>query len=127
MREATGPGRATAEAVDFSIGDCLFFPSAARMLDWVACQDGSEMPARTIVGDRPAGWTVPDHLRCDARTPPGGRMARPEVLDFTKLLGPIPGDNPAGSDLRADPSGVSDFYVIRDARKAASEAERKQD
>lgn len=54
-------------------------------------------------------------------------MARPEVLDFTKLLAPIPGDKPAGLDLRADPSGVSDFYVIRDARKTASDAERRQD
>src|SRR5262245_36387209 len=54
-------------------------------------------------------------------------MARPEVLDFNKLLAPIPGDIPAGADLRADPSSISDFYVIRDARKTASDTERRQD
>jgi type VI secretion system protein ImpA len=54
-------------------------------------------------------------------------MATPEVLDFTKLLAQIPGEKPTGVDLRADPSPVSDFYVIRDARKTASDAERKLD
>jgi type VI secretion system protein ImpA len=54
-------------------------------------------------------------------------MATPEVLNFTKLLAPIPGDKPTGTDLRADPSSVSDFYVIRDARKTASDAERRLD
>src|SRR5262249_6675163 len=60
-------------------------------------------------------------------SPPGGRMASPEVLDFRKLLDPIRGDNPAGVDLRADPSSNSEFYKIRDARKAASDADRKAD
>jgi type VI secretion system protein ImpA len=54
-------------------------------------------------------------------------MATPEVLDFVKLLAPLPGEKPAGTDLRVDPSPVSDFYVIRDARKAASDAERRLD
>src|SRR5262245_5818177 len=58
---------------------------------------------------------------------PGERMATPEVLDLAKLLAPIPGEIPAGTDLRADPSPVSDYYVIRDARKTASDAERKLD
>src|SRR5205085_11733819 len=64
---------------------------------------------------------------CDVESAPGGRMATSEVLNFTKLLAPIAGDKPAGIDLRADPSSVSDFYVIRDARKAASDAERRLD
>lgn len=54
-------------------------------------------------------------------------MATAEVLDFDKLLAPIPGGNPAGVDLREDPSPVSDYYMIRDARKAASDAERRID
>jgi type VI secretion system protein ImpA len=53
-------------------------------------------------------------------------MATPEVLDFPKLLTPIPGDNPAGPDLRADPSAVSDLRTIRTARDLASTAERQQ-
>jgi len=51
-------------------------------------------------------------------------MASPEVLDFAKLLAPIVGDKPTGVDLRADPSPVSDFQMIREARKAARAAER---
>jgi type VI secretion system protein ImpA len=54
-------------------------------------------------------------------------MPSSEVLDFAKLLAPIPGDKPAGVDLRADTSPVSDYYAIRDARKAASDAERRID
>ncbi len=54
-------------------------------------------------------------------------MPSSEVLDFAKLLAPIPGDKPAGMDLRADTSPVSDYYAIRDARKAASDAERRID
>jgi type VI secretion system protein ImpA len=54
-------------------------------------------------------------------------MPSSEILDFAKLLAPIPGDNPTGVDLRADSSPVSDYYVIRDARKAASDAERRID
>jgi type VI secretion system protein ImpA len=54
-------------------------------------------------------------------------MATAEVLDFDRLLAPIPGDNSAGIDLRDDPSPISDYYTIRDARKAASDAERRID
>jgi type VI secretion system protein ImpA len=54
-------------------------------------------------------------------------MATAVVLDFDKILAPIPGDNPAGSDLRADSSPISDYYTIRDARKAASDLERRID
>src|SRR5262245_47712879 len=90
------------------------------------------MSPRSLAGSvKPAWW---DAARCRAWAGGTGapaesvlNMARPDVLDFTKLLAPIPGDNPAGADLRADASGVSDFYVIRDARKAASDAERRQD
>ena len=53
-------------------------------------------------------------------------MATPEVLDFPKLLATIPGDNPSGTDLRADPSAVSDLRTTRTARDAASTAERQQ-
>lgn len=51
-------------------------------------------------------------------------MASPEVLDFPRLLAPIPGENPAGADLRLDSSSVSDYHAIRSARKAASDADR---
>jgi type VI secretion system protein ImpA len=54
-------------------------------------------------------------------------MPSPEVLDFARLLAPIPGDKPTGSDLRTDTSAVSDYYAIRDARKGASDAERRID
>jgi type VI secretion system protein ImpA len=54
-------------------------------------------------------------------------MPSTEVLDFAKLLAPIPGEKPAGSDLRTDTSPVSDFHAIRDARRAAREAERRID
>ncbi|HZW34961.1 MAG TPA: type VI secretion system protein TssA [Isosphaeraceae bacterium] len=53
-------------------------------------------------------------------------MATPEVLDFSKLLAPIPGDSPSGTDLRADPSAVSDLRTTRNARDAATAAERQQ-
>src|SRR5579884_1130500 len=48
----------------------------------------------------------------------------PDVLDFGKLLAPIPGDKPTGPDLRADASPTSIYYAIRDARRAARLAER---
>ena len=51
-------------------------------------------------------------------------MPSPEVLDFARLLAPIPGDKPTGEDLRSDTSPTPDYYAIRDARKAAREAER---
>jgi len=52
-------------------------------------------------------------------------MPSPEVLDFAKLLTPIPGDQPAGVDLRTDPSPASDYFAIKDARSAARAAERQ--
>jgi type VI secretion system protein ImpA len=52
-------------------------------------------------------------------------MASPEVLDFAKLLAPIPGDDPAGVDIRTDSSPSSLYYRIKDARSAARAAERR--
>src|SRR5947208_13126434 len=52
-------------------------------------------------------------------------MPSPEVLDFATLLAPIPGDNPAGADLRADASPSSPYYAVKDARSAARAAERQ--
>jgi len=52
-------------------------------------------------------------------------MSSPEVLDFGKLLAALPGDNPAGVDLRTDPSPGSPYYAIKDARSAARAAERQ--
>jgi type VI secretion system protein ImpA len=54
-------------------------------------------------------------------------MASPETLDFAKLLAAVPGDKPTGSDLHADTSPQSDYYAIRDARRLASDAERRID
>jgi len=52
-------------------------------------------------------------------------MASEEVLDFTQLLAPIPGENPAGEDLREDFSHDSVYRQIRAARSEAREAERR--
>jgi len=52
-------------------------------------------------------------------------MGSPEILDFDQLLAPIPGDNPAGPDLRQDFSPESIYHAIRDARAKAREAERR--
>jgi type VI secretion system protein ImpA len=52
-------------------------------------------------------------------------MSSPEVLEFATLLAPIPGDKPAGVDLRSDPSPTSAYYAIKDARNAARAAERQ--
>src|SRR5262249_46813980 len=54
-------------------------------------------------------------------------MASPEVLNFSGLLASIPGDKPTGIDLRADTTPGSDYYAIRDARKTASDIERRFD
>jgi type VI secretion system protein ImpA len=51
-------------------------------------------------------------------------MASPEVLDFPRLLAPIPGPNPAGKDLRADYSPKAVYREIKGARDKAREAER---
>jgi type VI secretion system protein ImpA len=52
-------------------------------------------------------------------------MASPEVLDFSLLLEPIPGDKPEGADLRADTGVDSLYYLVKDARSAARAAERQ--
>jgi type VI secretion system protein ImpA len=52
-------------------------------------------------------------------------MPSEEVLDFNRLLAPIPGDVPAGIDLRSDSSPTSLYYAIKDARNAARAAERQ--
>jgi type VI secretion system protein ImpA len=52
-------------------------------------------------------------------------MSTPEILDFPKLLAPIPGDNPAGVDLRADARPGSVYHAVRDARLANRAAERQ--
>ncbi|MCB9946273.1 MAG: type VI secretion system protein TssA [Rhodospirillaceae bacterium] len=51
-------------------------------------------------------------------------MATPDILDFETLLAPIPGDNPAGADIREDASPASNYYKLKDARSAARAAER---
>lgn len=53
-------------------------------------------------------------------------MASPsaDVLDFARLLAPIAGDKPTGTDLRTDTSPTSIYHAIRDARRAARLAER---
>jgi type VI secretion system protein ImpA len=51
-------------------------------------------------------------------------MASPEVLDFEKLLAPIPGENPAGRPLRSDYSPQSIYQAIKSARMAARATER---
>ena len=52
-------------------------------------------------------------------------MASPETLDFQRLLAPISDDDRAGPALRGDPSLSAAFYQIRDASKAARDAERR--
>jgi type VI secretion system protein ImpA len=52
-------------------------------------------------------------------------MATAPVLDFARLLNAIPGDAPAGVDLRADSSPVSPYYAIKGAHTAARNAERQ--
>ena len=52
-------------------------------------------------------------------------MPSPDTLDFAKLLAPIPGEKPAGADLRADSAPGSSYYAIKDARNAARAAERR--
>src|SRR5438067_11557949 len=52
-------------------------------------------------------------------------MASPEVVDFAKLLAPIPGGSPTGADLRADASPGSPYYATKDARNKARADERR--
>lgn len=48
----------------------------------------------------------------------------PDGLDVAALLAPVPGDMPAGGDLRADASAQSLYYRLRDARAEARATER---
>ena len=52
-------------------------------------------------------------------------MSSPGVLDIMALLAPIPGESPAGSDLRASRRSASSFAMLKQARTAARTAERK--
>jgi type VI secretion system protein ImpA len=51
-------------------------------------------------------------------------MASPDVLDFPRLVAPVPGPNPAGKDLRADYSPKAIYREIKGARDKARESER---
>ena len=51
-------------------------------------------------------------------------MPSPATLDFAKLLAPIAGDKPTGTDLRADQSPMSLYFAIKGARNQARAAER---
>ena len=51
-------------------------------------------------------------------------MGSPEVLDFDRLLAPIPGENPAGEDPRQDFSPGSTYREVRARRSEARQAER---
>ncbi|HEV8678712.1 MAG TPA: type VI secretion system protein TssA [Stellaceae bacterium] len=48
----------------------------------------------------------------------------PEGFDLAALLAPVPGEVPAGADLRNDSSPQSLYYRLRDARAEARAAER---
>ncbi len=52
-------------------------------------------------------------------------MASDPVLDIDSLLEPVSDDNPVGTDIREDPSPTSAYHAIKDARKEARTAERK--
>jgi type VI secretion system protein ImpA len=51
----------------------------------------------------------------------------PDGFDLDALLAPMPGDAPAGEDLRADSSPQSLYFRLRDARAEARAAERAMD
>jgi type VI secretion system protein ImpA len=51
-------------------------------------------------------------------------MGSPATIDLDRLLAPISDDSPSGEDPRADASPVSDYYQLKDARKAARAKER---
>src|SRR6516162_1998650 len=54
-------------------------------------------------------------------------MPSPDVLDFTKLLAPIPGEKPVGVDLRANAGPSSPYYQVKDGRNNARAAERRME
>ncbi len=51
-------------------------------------------------------------------------MASEQIIPLEDLLAPISEDNPAGEDIREDPSPTSAYYSLKDARNAARAAER---
>lgn len=51
-------------------------------------------------------------------------MPSPALIDISSLLTPIDGELSVGNDLRLDPSHTSDYSQIKDARRAARDAER---
>jgi type VI secretion system protein ImpA len=51
-------------------------------------------------------------------------MPSPDLLNFAQLCMPIAGDNPAGKSLREDFSLRSSYQAIKDAQRAARDAER---
>ncbi len=53
-------------------------------------------------------------------------MATPAILDFEQLLAPIPGDDPAGVDLRRDSSPVSRYQTVKTAASKARIAARQR-
>src|SRR5688500_3238305 len=54
-------------------------------------------------------------------------MPSPDVLDFARLLAPIPGDKPVGADLRANAGPTSPYYQVKDGRNNARAAERRME
>lgn len=52
-------------------------------------------------------------------------MTTPAVLEFDRLLAPIPGEKRAGVDLRADDSHESVYWQIKSVRNESSRIERK--
>jgi type VI secretion system protein ImpA len=54
-------------------------------------------------------------------------MSSVAELDLTGFTAPIPGDNPAGVDLREDDAHGNDFREVRDLRNDARRLERKVD
>lgn len=54
-------------------------------------------------------------------------MEFPEGFDLEALLAPLPGESPAGLDLREDFSPQSAYFRLRDARAEARDAERTAD
>jgi type VI secretion system protein ImpA len=52
-------------------------------------------------------------------------MPSEDVLDFEKLLAPIPGETPVGADLRVNAGPTSLYYQVKDGRNAARATERR--
>src|SRR5580704_12196520 len=54
-------------------------------------------------------------------------MPTPDILDFAKILAPIPGDKPAGPDLRVNAGPTSLYYQVKDGRTNARASERRME